>query len=75
MVGTTQVLEALRGEGFKVSHSHLGWLIRDRIFIPQQKGPRGAWFWGPGDAEGPRHVLRRRGRVRVEAGAERRIGQ
>jgi hypothetical protein len=62
MVGTAQVLDQLRAEGFEVSHSYLGWLIRDRLFIPPEKAPGGAWVWQPADIERLRQALRRRGR-------------
>ena len=62
MEGTTQVVNRLRAEGFRVNAGYVAWLIRDRWLPTPEKGPGGAFIWTDADAQRLRSFLHRRGR-------------
>ena len=63
MLGTTELVDALRGEGYQLSHAYLVYLLRERVIRPPSKGPGGAFIWSPGEVWALRDALRRRGRA------------
>jgi hypothetical protein len=66
MLGTTDVLDRLREEGYDISHSYVAYLLRERIVHLPEKGPGGALIWLPTDIAALRRELGRRGRGPVE---------
>ena len=62
MVGTTQMLEQLRGEGYQVSPGYLQYLLREGLLTAPQKVFCGIYVWGPSDVSRLQSLLRRRGR-------------
>jgi len=49
MLGTTQVLDKLREEGYEVSHSYIAYLLRERVIRVPEKGPGGVLLWSDAD--------------------------
>ena len=62
MRGTVDVIDGLRAEGFAVTRTYLGFLIRDRWFSPPEKAGNGAMIWTDADVQRLRSLLIRRGR-------------
>ena len=62
MLGTSDVLDRLRVEGFDVSAGYLQYLIRERIFEPPAQRIGGAYAWEDADVRRLRSLLVRRGR-------------
>ena len=67
MIGTSEVVMALRAEGFRLSHSYLAYLLRERTIALPPKGPSGAFLWEDADVQRLRSELIRRNR-RSEGG-------
>ena len=62
MLGTSELLDRLREEGYETSHSYVAYLLRERIIPSPPKGPGGALVWGPTDIARLRAELARRRR-------------
>jgi len=62
MLGTTDVLDQLREDGFRVSAGYLRFLFRERILAPPLQRVGGVFAWDETDAERLRSLLLRRGR-------------
>ena len=62
MVGTSELLDRLREEGFEASHSYVAYLLRERIISSPPKGPGGALLWSPANVAALRRELAARGR-------------
>jgi hypothetical protein len=68
MLGTSNVVDLLRGEGCEVSNAYVAYLLRERIIPTPQKGPGGVLIWLPGNVLALRDELRRRGRTPEDTG-------
>ncbi len=62
MLGTTAMLDQLRGEGYTVSAGYLQYLLRERTLAPPAARIAGVFIWEPADVDRVRRALRRRGR-------------
>ena len=62
MVGTTEVVDQLRGQGYELSHAYLAYLLRERVLATPEKGPGGAFLWAEAEIAALRRELVRRGR-------------
>lgn len=62
MSGTTNVVDRLRDEGFRVSCGYVQWVLRDRHIAMPAKGPGGCLLWDDADVLRLRGFLYRRGR-------------
>ena len=62
MRGTVDVIDGLRAEGFAVTRTYLGFLVRDRWLPAPESGPGGAFIWTDADVQRLRSLLHRRGR-------------
>ena len=70
MQGTTDVIERLRREGYRLTSGYVGYLMRDGLVSASDRGPGGVRIWTEGDVDRLRRVLQQRGRF--SAGAARR---
>ncbi len=62
MIGTTEMLDCLRREGYAASAGYLQYLLRDRVLRPPARKIGGSFVWEPEDVERLRPALRGRGR-------------
>jgi hypothetical protein len=62
MLGSRELVDELRREGYDVSHAYLAYLLRERVIPSPVKAPGGAFLWSPVDVAALRRELRRRGR-------------
>lgn len=62
MLGTTQLADELRADGYGISHAYIAYLLRERVIPTPEKGPGGVLLWSPAEAEALRRELLRRGR-------------
>ena len=66
-IGTRDLVDEMREQGYQVTRGYVQALIRERHLPPPEKVPGGAYVWGDGDIYRLRGILRRRGRGPVEA--------
>ena len=62
MLGTTDLVDRLRAEGFAVTRTYVAWVLSDRHIPTPEKGPGGALIWSDADVLRLRGFLCRRGR-------------
>ena len=67
MIGSTELVDNLRDDGWDVSHGYVMSLIRERHLPAPPKGPGGAFVWQEADIDRLESILRRRDRGPVEA--------
>ena len=62
MKGTRQFVDELVAQGFRISRTYLGWLLRDRHIAEPPRGPGGCFLWSKADEDRLRSFLLRQGR-------------
>jgi len=62
MLGTLNVVDDLRREGFCVNLGYVQYLLRERVVPMPEKAPGGALVWEPFHIDRLKAELRRRGR-------------
>lgn len=68
MRSTTEVVDELRTDGFRVTPGYIAWVLRDR-HIPEPEQKLGnAFIWTEADVDRLRSFLRRQGRWSGKAG-------
>jgi len=72
VIGTTDVLDKLREEGFIVTVGYLNYLLRERIVATPEKRVGGVLLWEEADIDRLKYALQRRGRGPVHTGGSRR---
>ena len=62
MLGTRNVIQRLRREGYDVSCGYVMYVLRDGLMPPPQKGPANVFLWTDIDVARLRRILAKRGR-------------
>jgi len=57
MLGTTEIVDELRKEGWAISHAYISYLIRERVIRSPHKGPGGVLLWSSTDVAALRREL------------------
>ena len=68
MLGTSEMLDKLREEGYRVSMGYLQYLLRERFVEPPTQKIGGNFVWTEQHVEDVRTILERKGRGPSDTG-------